>query len=119
MKLMLVTDATGLSSLAGQMMRPAVAMPQVEWTSEAALVIDMGEQRTGGYSLSVAGVSRSEAGAVEVKLQVRQPGRGDFVAQVITHPYTVARVPRAWLNGATVVVTDQHGQELIRQVVSL
>lgn len=119
MKLMLVTDANGLAPLAGQMMRPAVALPQVDWSSEAALVIDMGEQRTAGYSLSVTNLSRNAAGEVELELQVRQPGRGDFVAQVITHPYTVQRVPREWLQGATVVVTDQHGTELIRQVVSV
>ncbi|MDF2629370.1 MAG: PrcB C-terminal [Symbiobacteriaceae bacterium] len=119
MNLMLATSANDLAPLPGSVMRPAVTVPQVDWASEAALVIDMGEQRTAGYSLTVTDVARTQAGVVELKLQVRRPGRGDFVAQVITHPYTVAKVPRAWLNGATVVAVDQHGTELIRQVVSL
>jgi hypothetical protein len=119
MKLTLVTDVNGLAPLVGQMMRPAVALPQVDWTSEVALVVDMGEQRTAGYAVTVTDVSRNAAGTVELRLEVRKPGRGDFVAQVITHPYAVARVPRAWLSGAAVVGIDQHGTELIRQVVSL
>lgn len=119
MKLMLVTDANDLAPLTGQMMRPAAALPQIDWTRDVALVIDMGEQRTAGYSVTVTDVSRNAAGIVELKLQVRRPGRGDFVAQVITHPYTVASVPRTWLNGATVVAMDQHGTELIRQAVSV
>ena len=119
MKLLLVANPTELSTLSGEFARPAVALPGVDWSREAVLVIDMGEQRTAGYSVSVVNVARSGTGDVELKLEVRRPGPGSFVAQVITHPHAVARVPRDWLAAATVVAFDQHGKELIRQVVSL
>ncbi|HWI52979.1 MAG TPA: protease complex subunit PrcB family protein [Symbiobacteriaceae bacterium] len=119
MKLMLVADPAVLPGLSGQFARPAVALPEVDWSREAVLVIDMGEQRTAGYGVSVVAVTRSAAGEVELQLEIRRPGPGSFVAQVITHPYTVVRVDREWLTGATVVARDQHGQEVLRQVVSL
>ncbi|HWI61717.1 MAG TPA: protease complex subunit PrcB family protein [Symbiobacteriaceae bacterium] len=119
MKLQLVTGPEGLAPLSGEFMRPSVALPEVDWTREAVLVLDMGEQRTGGYRIAVTGVARTPAGEVEVSLEVQKPAPGSFVAQVITHPYAVARVPREWLTGAPIVGRDQHGHELIRQVVSL
>ncbi|HYF91916.1 MAG TPA: protease complex subunit PrcB family protein [Symbiobacteriaceae bacterium] len=119
MKLLLVADPADASVLSGEFTRPAVALPSVDWGREAVLVVDMGEQRTAGYGVTVVGVSRGESGEIELKLEVRRPGPGSFVAQVITHPHAVTRVPREWLTGATVVARDQHGKELIRQVVSL
>lgn len=119
MKLLLVKGPAELTTLSGEFMRPAVSLPEVDWTREAVLVVDMGEQRTGGYRVTVADVGRNQAGEVELKLDLQKPGPGSFVAQVITHPYAVARVPREWLNGAPVVGRDQHGHEVLRQVVSL
>lgn len=119
MKLLLVADPTGLSTLSGEFSHPAVALPPVDWNLEAVLVIDMGEQRTAGYGISVVSAARNAAGEVELLLEVRRPGPGSFVAQVITHPYATAAVPRAWLKGTAVVAKDQHGKEILRQVVSL
>jgi hypothetical protein len=119
-KLLLVTDPGALPALAGEFMSPVVSLPEVNWNQEAALVIDMGEQRTGGFGVTVTGVRQSGPAEVELQLQVRRPGRGDFVAQVITHPHAVAKVPRAWLEGgATVVARDQNGNEVLRQAVAL
>lgn len=111
----------GAPSLAGRFARPTVALPDVDWATEAVLVVDMGEQRTGGYGVTVTGVSRSQAGEVELQVAVRRPGPGMLVTQVITHPHAVAKVPRAWLEGGptTVVALDQTGQQVARQVVQL
>jgi hypothetical protein len=111
----------GAPTLPGRYARPAVAFPAIDWATEAALVVDMGEQRTGGYGVTVTDVRQGSSGEIELLLGVRRPDRNAFVAQVITHPYAVAKVPRAWLQGGgtTVVARDQNGQEVARQVVQL
>lgn len=121
MRVELVKDASLRATLPGEYVPSVVAFPPMDWGQEVAVVVDMGEQRTAGYGVTVTGVQQAPTGEVELLLEVRQPGRGQFVAQVLTHPYAVARVPRAWLKGdeVTVIGRDQHGREVIRQAVRL
>lgn len=121
MRLELVTDGSTRATLSGEYVPSVVALPPMDWGQEVALVVDMGEQRTAGYGVTVTDVRQAPSGEVELLLEVRQPGRGQFVAQVLTHPYAVARVPRAWLQGGevTVIGRDQHGREVARRAVRL
>lgn len=82
-------------------------------------MVDMGEQRTGGYSVKVTDVRQSVPGEVGLTLVVVRPGPRSVVAQVLTHPYAVARIRRQLLpvGPLTVVARDQSGREIARQVV--
>ncbi len=105
--------------LPGDLVSPAVSLAGVDWSQEVALIVDMGEQRTAGYGVTVTGVRVTQSGEVELELEVRRPGPGSFVAQVLTHPYAVVRVPRQGLpaEAVTVVARDKAGQHIARQVV--
>ena len=119
MDVILVTGSAGQPALAGRFVKPVVQLPEVDWEQEFLLVVDMGEQRTAGYGITVEHTRLTPAGEVELLLHVRRPGRGAFVAQVLTHPYAVVRIPRSWVKpeGVTVVGLDQQGAEVVRQVV--
>jgi hypothetical protein len=119
MNLMLVMDAAQRPELAGMFARTPVSLDGLDWSREAAVVVDLGERRTAGYRAAVVDVRQSGAGEIVLVLDVTEPGPGSFVAQVITHPYTVARVPRAWLHAGdnTLVAQNRHGKEIARQVV--
>lgn len=119
MDVILVTGPAGQTGLTGQFVRPVVQVPQVDWQQETVLVVDMGEQRTAGYGVTIEHSRLTPAGEIQLLLHIRRPGRGAFVAQVLTHPYAVATIPRTWLKaeGVTVVGLDQHGVEVLRQVV--
>lgn len=92
----------------------SVPLAGVDWQREFVLVADMGEQRTGGYAVRPGTVSSRE-GEVQVQLQVTTPPPGGMVAQVITHPYAVLRIPRPAPGLATsIVVQDQAGNLLGR-----
>lgn len=107
--------------LPGSMVNATVPLSGVDWAQEVALVIDMGERRTGGYAVEVVGVTTKGEAEIHLDLRVVQPGPGDFVTQVLTHPYTVAKVSRTALRPGpiTVVARNQHGVEVIRQVIGL
>lgn len=107
--------------LPGSMVSATVPLGGVDWSQEVALIIDMGERRTGGYAVEVVGVTTTGGAQIHLDLRVVQPSPGDFVTQVLTHPYSVAKVSRgAFSSGpVTVVARNQHGVEVIRQVVSL
>lgn len=121
MELLLISAARDKVVLPGDMVSAHVPLAGVAWDRELALIIDMGEQRTAGYAVEVTGINLAGGDEVELTLRVTQPGPGDFVAQVLTHPYAVARIPRVGLrSGAiTVVARDQSGREITRQEVSL
>lgn len=105
--------------LPGDLVSATVPMTGTDWGREVVLVVDMGEQRTAGYSVKVTRVQVTPAGDVELELQVGRPGPGAFVAQVITHPYGVCRVPGSALPAGevTVIARSGTGQEIARQVV--
>lgn len=121
MQVLLVAQPTGQVELPGELVPTAVPLHSVNWSREVALVIDMGEKRTGGYSVKVTGVELTDADQVTLRLQVTKPGPGAFVTQVFTHPYTVCHLPRVGLRTGPVTVTavDQTGAEVVRQVVQL
>lgn len=121
MDLIMVAGPQEQVRLAGRMMSPSVSLSAVDWSHEVAVVVDMGEQRTGGYGVAVRRVQVAGPDRVELSLDVRRPEPGMFVTQAFSHPYAVARVPKAGLGKGpvTLLAFDQRGAEVARRVVSL
>lgn len=97
----------------------AVDLGAVDWTTEAALVIDLGEQRTGGWSVKVQSAQVTAPDRIELTLQVGRPQSGMMVIQAFTRPYALCHLPLAELGAGpiTVIGRSPQGQEILRQVV--
>jgi hypothetical protein len=121
MNLILVAEPREWVELQGSMRPETAKLTGVNWDRELALIIDMGEQRTGGYAVKVTGVNLGGGDEINVDLNITKPGPGSFVTQVLTHPYAVTRIPRVGLRPGTITVTarNQAGAEVARQVVTL
>ncbi len=121
MRFLLVKEPAPKVVLSGPMVSATVPLTGVNWDREVALVIDLGEKRTAGYAVVVKDVQLTLGDEVHLQVEVRQPGPGDMVAQVLTRPYAVVRLPRIGLRQGeiTVIARDVQGRELARQVVSL
>jgi hypothetical protein len=121
MEVVLISEPREALALSGEFTGASVSLKSVAWESEVALIVDMGEQRTGGYSVRVDAVETADSDCIHLKLVVTRPGRDAFVTQAFTRPYTVARLPRAGLRPGEVTVTavDQTGAQIIHQVVRL
>lgn len=121
MNFLLVGDPCDSVELPGDLVSARVSLVGTKWAHEVVLIVDMGQQRTAGYGVQVSSVNLIDADQVDLALQVTAPGRGMMVAQVLTHPYAVCRIPRAGLRPGEITVTahDQNGTEVGRQVVQL
>ena len=75
---------------------------------QTALGIFLGSRPTGGYSVTVQSV-RALGTALEVTVNVRQPGAGTLTTQVITSPWTIVTLPGQF---SSATVRDQNGQVL-------
>lgn len=64
--------------------------------TEMAVVVALGERRTGGYRVQFLSV-REHRGQVLVRYRTNTPARGAAVMQMITHPWAVAIVARSGL----------------------
>ncbi len=71
---------------------PQPERPPVDFGSETVVVLLLGERRTGGYEVRIAGV-RSHNGVVEVDVEVEAPAADDMVTQALTAPYLIATIP--------------------------
>lgn len=63
---------------------------------EMAVVVALGERRTGGYRVSILSVVE-QRGRLAVRYKVTTPPPGAVVMQMITHPWAAAIVPRSEL----------------------
>lgn len=114
MEFRLIMQPAESIQLPGQYTAATVDLQQIDWTSEFALVVDMGEQRTGGYAVDLQQLHPG-ADTVQVQLAVRRPRPGGMLLQAFTHPWCLVRIPRAGLPPVVpVVVTDQNGHALAR-----
>lgn len=121
MEILLVAEPRERVTLSGEFSETTVKLGKVDWSREFAVVVDMGQQRTGGYSIAIRNVQVTGEGQVVLDLDVNRPQPDAFVIQVLTHPYAVARVPRGGLGSGpvTLVARDQTGAEVARKVVTL
>jgi hypothetical protein len=97
-----------------------VRLDRVDWSRQLVLVADMGEQRTGGYSIRFREV-RTTGGSLEAVVDVVRPGPSSMVIQVLTHPYAVTTVDRRQLPAGPVTVrfVDGGGTEMGRVQAAL
>lgn len=90
-----------------------VKLDGIDWSREAVLLADMGQQTTGGYSVRFRGV-RVVGNVVEATLEITRPRPGAMVIQVITRPYAVTTISRGLLPHGrfTVRFVEPDGSEL-------
>lgn len=121
LRLILVAAPRDQLVLTGGAVRATVPLGDVDWSREVAVIVDLGEQRTGGYSLTVTGATVVPPDRIDLQVQVNRPRPGAMVPQVFTHPYAVVRVPSAGLQkgAVTLIARDARGTEIARQVAQL
>ena len=68
--------------------------PAVDFTRDTAVVLIASQKPSGGYVISVRGVSRSD-NALVVDAPVTAPPEGAMTIQVLTTPFIVIAVPRS------------------------
>lgn len=105
--------------LPGTLRSASVDLTQVDWTAEVALVVDLGEQRTGGWSVRIESAQVVAPDQVELRLHVGRPQPGMMVIQAFTRPYALYSLPNQGLGAGpvTVIGRDGDGREILRQVV--
>lgn len=121
MKFILVSQRMERIELSGDLVGVLVPLAGVNWDREVALILDLGEKRTAGYAVKVVSADLAEADQINLVVELRAPGPGEMVAQVMTRPYAVCRLPRVGLRSGTVLVvaSDPSGREVARQEVRL
>ncbi len=72
-----------------------VPVPAVDFSKEMVIAVFLGVRPTGGFSVSVTGISIPEsAGGLSVSVEEVKPGRGCVVPMMITYPYQIVRLAR-------------------------
>ena len=69
------------------------AAPAVDFTQYAVAAVFLGSQPTTGFTVEITGV-KTEGNRTVVEYLERQPPRDAFVAQVLTSPFHIVRIPR-------------------------
>ena len=73
---------------------PDAKAPEVDFSREMVVGVFLGTRSTGGYAVEITGVDE-RGGAVVVHYTATTPERGMMLAQVITSPFHLVKVPRA------------------------
>jgi hypothetical protein len=86
-----------------------INMPAVDFSRQAALLVQMGQKPTAGYGLwPEQPVARLRGDVLEVALDWQSPPPGAMLAQVVTSPCMLISIPRA--SYKTIHVLDATGQ---------
>jgi hypothetical protein len=72
---------------------PAPPLPSIDFERDVAVAVFAGERPTAGYAIEVAAAERAGPDLV-LTIREKRPPPGAILAQTITHPYHVVRVPR-------------------------
>ena len=73
--------------------RPAPGVPVVDFTQDVVVVVGLGRQRSGGYSVQIDRVEQ-RGDALVVHARAVAPGRGCIVSSAMTSPADVALLRR-------------------------
>lgn len=84
--------------------------PVIDWSRRLAVVVILGEQPTGGHSVTLDAV-RYANGTYDVYHTHHRPGTGCAVSQAVTNPFVLASVARA---GPPDAIVSFHGVLLTR-----
>ncbi len=84
-------------------------LPDVDFAQHGVLLVSMGQQRSGGYSIRLENENlETTANQATVYVHWQEPEPGMMVTQVITHPCIFIQVPNTGFGKIRVV--DQHGK---------
>lgn len=72
---------------------PAKPAPEVDFEKESVLFVALGQKRSGGFSIEIAGVDRS-GGKTNILIRTHAPKPGGMQLQAITSPFHIVAVPR-------------------------
>lgn len=71
---------------------PTPAPPDVDFSHYLVIAVFLGEKRTGGYDISIAGLTRGWKG-ITATVRVQQPGAGCNTTQALTQPFQIIKTP--------------------------
>ena len=77
-------------------LKDADKLPAVDFTKEMVILITMGRQHTGGYSVEIT-KAEDAAGKLKIYVNRREPAPGAFTLQVLTAPFHAVALPRSGL----------------------
>ena len=69
----------------------AEPLPQVDFSVESVVVLQLGQRNSGGYSIEPQEVTERD-GTLRVVAPVKSPGRGTIVTMALTSPYAFLAV---------------------------
>lgn len=70
----------------------------------------MGQKPTAGYSIKVVSIEDNEEGKLRVTIKSSEPDKDTIVAQVITYPVEIVRIPKTNL---PIYAVDTEGKEIV------
>jgi hypothetical protein len=73
--------------------RPIPAAPSVDFSTHMVIVVALGQQRSGGYRVSIES-ARVESGTLVITSKREEPGTGCIVTSGLTQPLDIALLPR-------------------------
>lgn len=89
-----VRDAGEWDTLWREHAGPDSPAPVVDFGSQMVVGVFLGSRNTGGYAVEITKVEQA-GGAIVVHYTETKPERGMVLAQVITSPFHLVKVPRA------------------------
>src|SRR5213075_651295 len=81
--------------------------PEVNFATQAVVVVFEGRQPTGGYSVNVRAIRR-DGTVLAVSVEDRRPASGVVTTQVITSPFMAVSIPRP-VAGTSVRFAEEAG----------
>lgn len=76
-----------------QSVSPPHRLPMIDFSANSVVLLNMGQQSTGGYSYTVERVIKGSDSWV-VEYRKNEPGAGEMAVTAITTPYTIIKIPR-------------------------
>jgi hypothetical protein len=71
---------------------PTPAPPDIDFSRHMVIAVFLGEQRTGGYEITVDRLIRTWNG-LKVVVRERHPGAGCLTTQMLTQPFAIIKTP--------------------------
>lgn len=72
---------------------PVDAPPEVDFQKESVIFVALGQKRTGGYAVEIAGLQRAND-KTEIMVKTRAPKPGGFQLQALSAPFHIVVVPK-------------------------
>ena len=91
---------------------PSSPLPSIDFQTKFVLFAFMGPRTSGGYSIQLSSVSRSDD-VINVMIQTRSPKPSDYTITIMTNPFAIATIDRCCYSQLRFL--DEEGQ-LLRSV---